>query len=119
VIKFIDTGENHVVGIRIDGEIIDQEFDAVAALLEKRMSEFPKVNVYVELMSFEGMELKTFLKDLRFGIENINRIDKEAVVTEKDWVQKITSAADNVTGKIELKAFSFDEKEKAMKWVQE
>ncbi|CAN5431475.1 hypothetical protein BH23BAC3_BH23BAC3_13080 [soil metagenome] len=75
--------------------------------------------MYVELESFGGMELKTFIKDLRFGLKNLDRFEKEAIVTEKDWVQKITSAADNVTGKIELKAFSFDEKDKAKRWVQE
>lgn len=61
MVTFIDTGADHVVGIRIDGKITDQEFDAAAALLEKRMMEYPKVNVYVELLSFGGVESKTLL----------------------------------------------------------
>jgi len=34
-------------------------------------------------------------------------------------VNVYVSAADNVTGKIELNAFSFDEKDLAKRWVQE
>ncbi|MEX0648753.1 MAG: STAS/SEC14 domain-containing protein [Balneolaceae bacterium] len=119
MINFIDVESRNVVGIRMNGKITDQEFDAVAALLEKRMQEFPKVNVYVEVESFGGMAPKTFIKDLRFGFDNLDRFDKEAVVTEKDWIQKITPIADKIFDSIEVKTFSFDQKDEAKKWVRQ
>lgn len=81
--SFIDIDADNVVGIRIDGKISDQEFDAVTALLEEKMKNHSKVRMYAEIESFGGASLETFMKDLEFGIKNWDRFDKEAIVTEK------------------------------------
>jgi hypothetical protein len=119
MVNFLETDAKHVVGIRIEGKVEEQEFDAVAALLEKRMQEFPKVNVYVELESFTGMEVRALLKDLKFGLKNLDRFDKEAIVTDKKWVQKIAGASDSLVKDVQVKAFDKNEKDLARKWIHE
>lgn len=117
--NFIDTESRNVIGIRLNGKLTDQEFDAIAALLEKRMQEYPKINIYAELESFGGMSPSTLLKDLRFGFDNLDRFGKEAIVTDKAWVQKLAPMAGNLFEDIEVKTFSFDEKDAARKWVSQ
>lgn len=116
---FLDMEADNVVGIHIDGKINDASFDALVALLEKKMEDHPKVRVYVELKSFKGVSLKTFFKDLKFAFNNWERVDREAIVTQKEWIKKLTEWEDQLFSTIDLKAFSFEEKAQAKKWVQE
>jgi hypothetical protein len=118
MIDFIDMEAENVVGMKVDGKIEDQEFDAVVALFEKKMQHNDRVRLYIEMESFKGFSPKTFLKDLKFGLENWDRFDKEAVVTEQKWVQKLADIGGKVFSNIEVKAFSFDEREQAKVWIQ-
>ena len=119
MLTFIEVAAKNVVGINIRGKISDPEFDAVVALLEKKMQNHAQVRMYVEMESFKGFEPKTFFKDLKFAISNWDRFDKEAIVTEKKWLQKLTDLGSKMFSDIEVKAFSFREKEQAQKWIQE
>lgn len=116
--SFIDIDADNVVGIRIDGKISEQEFDAVTALLEEKMKNHSKVRMYAEIESFGGVSLETFMKDLKFGLENWDRFDKEALVTNEEWLENIVHVSDNLFPGIEVEAFSFDEKTAARMWIQ-
>lgn len=118
MVSFIEMDATNVVGIRVNGKIEDQEFDAVIALLEKKMQHNARVRIYIEMESFKGFSPKTFFKDLKFGLKNWDRFDKEAVVTEKKWVQKFADIGGKIFSDIEVKAFSLDEKEQAKAWIQ-
>ncbi|HLR25578.1 MAG TPA: STAS/SEC14 domain-containing protein [Fodinibius sp.] len=119
MLTFIDIEADNVVGIRVDGKISGQEFDAVAALLEKKMKDHSKVRIYAELAPWKGITLEALMKDLRFGLSNWKRFDKEAVVTEKKWIKRWAEIGDKMIGSIEVKAFPFEKKEEAKQWIQE
>jgi len=119
MLTFIDMEADNVVGIHVDGKISGQEFDAVAALLEKKMENHPRVRIYAELAPWEGITLEALMKDLRFGLSNWERFDKEAVVTEKEWIKRWAEIGDKMIGSIEVKAFPFEEKDEARQWIQD
>ncbi|MEX0720308.1 MAG: STAS/SEC14 domain-containing protein [Balneolaceae bacterium] len=118
MMNLIGIESDDTVGIKIDGKIRDEDFEAVTSLLEEKIEKHSKVNVYVELESLGAMSPQTVLKDLKFVAKYKNQINKEAIVTEKDWVEKLTSAADKVFNDIDMQTFSFDEKDQAKNWVQ-
>lgn len=118
MLTFIDIDADHVVGINVDGKITGQEFDALTALMEKKMQDHEKVSLYIELTFFEGFSAEAFFKDLKFAIGNFDRFEKEALITDKKWLQKGSNLGDVLT-KVDVKAFPFDEKETAKRWVQE
>lgn len=117
MLSFVEIEGDKNVGIRIDGKITAQEFDAVAALLNKRMENNPKVSLYAELKSFKGFSAEAFFKDLKFGLSYMNRFEKEPVVTDKKWMQKVSNIGGKIIDSVEVKAFSFDEKEEAKNWI--
>lgn len=119
MITFLDLEADNVVGIKIDGKVNDTSFDALTALLEKKMEKHPRVRIYVELVSFGGASPKTFFKDLKFAFNNWERFDREAIVTQKKWIKKLTEWEDKLFSSIELKAFSFEEREQAKAWIQQ
>lgn len=119
MLTFIEMDADNVVGFRIDEKITGESFDEVATRMEKKMETHPKVRLYVEVESFEGFSFEALMKDLKFGLSNWGRFEKEAVVTEKKWMEKLADISDKIVNSIEVKAFPFEEKEQAKKWIQE
>ncbi|HET6528533.1 MAG TPA: STAS/SEC14 domain-containing protein [Balneolaceae bacterium] len=117
MISFIEFDSDNIVGMHVSDKLSDEDFDAIEVLLEERMREYDQLRLYVELEGYEGMSLKSYLKDFKMGIKHWDRFEKEAVVTRKEWISKLTGIADELFS--EVKAFSFDEKEEAKEWVQE
>lgn len=118
MLTFIDIDADHVVGINIEGKVSSPEFDRLTTLMEKKMKDHSKIILYMELQSFKGFSAEAFFKDLKFALSNLDRFAKEAIVTDKKWMQKASNLSDILT-KVEIKAFPFDEKEVAKQWVQE
>ena len=117
MLTFIDFGEMNIVGIRIDGKITDQEFDQVIEQFEQKFKQYEKVRLYAEMENFGGMEVKAFFKDLKFGLTNFTKFEREAVVTDKKWAQQFATISDPLVPTVEVKAFSYAEKEEAKKWI--
>ena len=119
MLTFIDFGNTNIVGITIDGKITDEEFDTVIQRFEKKFNKFEKVRLYAEMKNFGGMEVKAFFKDLKFGLTHFSRFEREAVVTDKKWAQQFANISDPLVPSVDVKSFSFAEKEEAKKWIQE
>lgn len=117
MMNFIDVGSEKVVGLIIDGKISDDEYEAVVGVIEEKMEIHPKVSVYVELESLGGIPPKTLLKDLKFSLKNMDRFDKEAIVTDKKWLEKLTPLLDKIFTDIEILTFDKDKKQQAIQWV--
>lgn len=117
MLSFIEFGSDKILGVHMSGEISDGDYDAVKELTEKRLNEYPKLRIYVELEGFEGMSLKSYLKDFKLGIKHWDRFEKEAVVSKKEWHPKLMNLSDELFTR--MKVFSFDEKERAKEWIQE
>jgi len=119
MIKILDFDSEKVIGIEIKGKISADDIEHVSKLAEEKFEKFDKLSVYVEMERFEGISLEAFFKDLKFGIKNFRKFDKKAVVTDKSWVKKLGQFSDKLFGSIEIKCFSFEKKDEAVKWVSE
>lgn len=119
MLTFIDLNAANVIGIRLDGTIDTQEFDAVTKRMNQIVEDYGDIRIYIELVSFKGISLKGLIEDLKFGIKNWNRFAKQAVVTEKKWVKKWAGLGSKIGPDMNVKVFSFDEQEEAKKWIQE
>jgi len=119
MVKIIDFENEKVIGMSIDGKIETGDIELVATLCEKKFKKNEKLSIYVEMKSFNGISLEAFFKDLKFGIKNFGKFDKKAVVTDKSWIKKLGNFSDKLFGSIEIKCFSFEEKNEAQKWASE
>lgn len=119
MLTFIDFEESNVVGIRINGKITDEEFDRVIERFEEKFDEHEKVRLYAEMENFGGMEVKAFFKDLKFGLTNFSKFEREAVVTDKKWAQQFATISDPLVPTVDVKAFSYADREEAKAWITE
>ena len=119
MVELIDFQRGNVVGLKIDGEITEEEFDKIASFCEDKINEFQNIRLYAELKSYGGMSPKAVLKDIKFGIKHWKQIEKEAIITDQQWMQQVADAADKLFPNIDVKAFPFEEGKWARKRITE
>lgn len=108
---------DNVVGMRIDGRIVAEDMDRIAALVEEKLARHDKLRVYVEVPSFEGISIEGFFKDLQLGLRHWNRFEKEAVVSDEQWMHKFAPLGSHLVPGLEVKAFAGKESLAAKAWV--
>lgn len=118
MLSFIDFGNTNIIGVKIDGKITDEELDAIIGRFEEKLEHHEKVRLYAEMKSFDGMGLKAFFKDLKFGLKNLRRFEKEVVVTDKKWAREFAAISDPLFPTVEVKSFPFSQREKAKQWIR-
>ena len=67
------------------------------------------------------MSIETFFENLKFKFQllgELNRFEKEAIVTDKGWVENAAKVANSLFPGIEVRRFSFDEKDRALAWIK-
>ena len=117
MIEIIDFDNEKVLGVAIKGKISTGDIEKTAKLAKEKFKLSEKLSIYVEMETFEGISIAAFFKDLKFGLKNFGKFDKKAVVTDKAWVKKLGEFSDKLFGSIEIKCFSFEEKDAAKQWV--
>ncbi|HEX6927732.1 MAG TPA: STAS/SEC14 domain-containing protein, partial [Gammaproteobacteria bacterium] len=84
------------VGFRIEGKVSDEEFDRAVAEIDEKLAIHGKLMLYTEVESFGGMPVKTFFKDLRYGLKHRGDFQKAAVVTDSTLLGKLAEAGDSL-----------------------
>ena len=116
-VKLITHKPDHVIGLEIDGSINSEDIDRLAELMEKRFSQGEKLSVYAEVKHWSGMSLSAFIKDLRFSLQHLNDFEKEAIVSDNKWLEALAAFGNTLFSGIEVKHFTFEEKDRALAWV--
>jgi len=118
MIEIIPFEEGNIIGLRLNGRIEDEEFDEVVEKIEEMLKEHDKLRVYAEVEKIGGMSVNTLMKDIHFKLKHWRDFEKEAVVSDKSWLESWVGIADKLFPHIEVKHFSFEEKDKAKEWLK-
>lgn len=118
MLEIIPFEEGSIIGFHLKGKIEDNEFDEIVSLMEERLREHKKLRVYAEIEEFKGMSVNTFMKDIHYGLRHWRDFDKEAIVSDKGWLKAWVKLAGSIVPGVEVKHFSFDEREEAKEWVR-
>lgn len=119
----IDIGDEHVVGFRWEGEFDEKAFKQSLVQFLPELQSRSKMNIYFELVDIGNFEAKAVWEDIKFGFNNMkelkDKIEKVALVTDKDWVRNIAETSYKFIPGIKLKSFTFQESEAAKLFVRE
>ncbi len=119
MIEILNIPAEHVIGIKITGKINKEDIERVIEPTSRAMEATDRrLGVYVELIDWGGISLEALFEDIKFGLPNLRRFAKKAVVTDKTWVAMLAEVGRFFPG-IEVRTFSFEEKDLALQWIQE
>ncbi|MEH6565505.1 MAG: STAS/SEC14 domain-containing protein [Halopseudomonas sp.] len=114
----IPFADDRVVGFRIEERITTEVLDQAIALIEQALEKHPKIRLYVEMPSFDDISVEAFYKDVKFGFTHWGRFEREAVVTDRHWLERMVDIADKLFSSIDLRVFASDQADAARDWVQ-
>ena len=119
MLEIIDIGIDDAVAFRWEGKITEAEMKLVFSVLKEKIKDYGKISVYQEIGSIGGVEFEGIVEELKFLREfGLSNFKKAAVVTDKKWVQKIAEIENKIFRKIDIKCFSTDEKNEAIKFLK-
>ncbi|MAX56675.1 MAG: STAS/SEC14 domain-containing protein [Alcanivoracaceae bacterium] len=119
MLTLIPFDDSRVVGARISGKITRPEFETVAAALEAALEKHDKVRFYAEMETFGGVAMDALFEDLKFGLRHWKQFEREAVVTESDWLRRLGVLADKLLPGIDVQVFPRDQQDAAKHWICE
>lgn len=119
MIKEVNIPSTKAVGFNISGKIDKNDIKLVIDAVNRKFEFENKLAIYVELENFAGVSLKAFIEDLKFGIPNMHRFTKKAVISDTSWHEALAEMSNKIIPGIELRHFKKEEKDAALLWVME
>lgn len=111
---------DHVVALRFFGELTGPDFDRVVAEIETRLGRHPRIGIVADMTGFDGVTLEALGKDLRYNLSKLGewkRFPREAVITDKAWLETLVKAVDPLVPQVEVRIFHPGETEAALAWA--
>ena len=121
MLEIIPFDENNIIGIRLGGPIdddgLDRTFDKIREVLEGNN----KVRVYVEVENIGWESVETFFRNVKMKLEvlgEIGKFEREAVVSDKGWLEIATKIGDVLLPGIDVRHFAVADRERALEWIR-
>ena len=110
-ITLINQKSDAVIGLNIDGKIEAEDIDRVVQSIEQRLEKIAKLRIYTEVNNWAGISLEAFIKDIKFGLQHFQDFEKEAIVSDREWLESLAAVSNTLFSSIEVKNFTFADKE--------
>ncbi|TMW72765.1 STAS/SEC14 domain-containing protein [Alteribacter natronophilus] len=115
----LDWSRDNILAYEFNEKVSEEEYKGIVAEVEEKLSEYGKVRIFARIPELVGTELSTLDDRLRFLKDNdLERLEKYAIVGEAKMVETIAKGADALTG-ANIRHYTLDEEEKAKQWIME
>ena len=108
---------DHVVAIEVDGEVETHEFKKILEVVEDKLDRHDKLHIYVEIKALGKVSPQALFDDIKAAVKHWDRFDKQAVVTDNTALQTALKFAGRLVPGIDVRAFTYNERESARQWV--
>ncbi len=119
MIEIIPFENKKVIAMKISGKIQAESIEKITKAIDEKLKTFEKLNVYVEFEDVLKFSNDAFIKDLKFTFSHLGDFEKEAIVSNKQWLASLIKITDKLYPSIEVRHFSKEETGEARKWIQQ
>jgi hypothetical protein len=116
MITSIETTRETLVAIRLTGTLDKQDYDRLIPVVESKIKQFGKIDLYWEMAGVEGWNPAGLWEEVKFDLRHVNDFRKVAIVGDKKWeewiarmIQPFTSAG--------IRYFDIHQKQEALAWL--
>ncbi len=119
MLEMMDIGVDKAVAYRVGGKITEAEMTSVLSIFKEKIDNGEKLIVYQEVESIGGAEFDAMIEKLKFLFDvGLSHFDRIAVVTHTKWIHKLVDLENKLFKNIDMRGFSIDEKDKAVKFLK-
>jgi hypothetical protein len=116
--KYLKEHSADLVAVMLTGKLEKADYDSLIPEIEEKIGRFGKVNMFWEMVGFEGWDISGLWQDVKFDIKHLNDFNRIALVGGKQWEAWISNLIKPFTT-AEIRYFDLSEREEAMVWVSE
>ncbi|WP_420459082.1 STAS/SEC14 domain-containing protein [Neolewinella sp.] len=117
----LDVAGEHALGIRIAGTLGRADYDFINQRIDTQLmqggDDEDELRLLIQVADFDGFTLRGFWEDIKSEVKYYSRIEKVALVTEKD-LSTVVNVADFITPGLEMKYFPGSQLEAAKTWLR-
>ena len=121
MLEIIRFEEKNIIGFRLEGSIDDDGLDRGFEELREVLEGNDKVRVYAEVENIGWESVETFFRNMKMKLEvlgEIGKFEREAVVSDKGWLEIATKIGDVLLPGIDVRHFPVADKERALEWIR-
>lgn len=110
----------HVAAFHFTGTLTGEDYDRCIAEIESRLGAYRRIGLYCDLTGFTGLTAEAMTKDLHYGLSKLgeyHRFARGAVVTDREWLGKVSEFAGYFFPHTEIRSFAPGETAAAMAWA--
>ena len=119
MIEILDDGSKDVFAIRVSGKLLHRDYQQFVPMLEKLIEEHGSVRCLVEMIDFQGVELRGLWDEIKFDVRHARQIERCAVVGDRSWEAWMTKFSKLIFLNAEIRYFDVTERDQAREWIKE
>jgi hypothetical protein len=118
MIEQLPTGSEKILGFEMSGTLHDEDYKVFTPAIDAAIAKQGKVRLLAKFHDFQGWDLKALWDDIKFSSTHCTKIDRIALVGEKQWESWMAKVCKPFTmAKIEY--FDAAKIDDAWKWLRE
>jgi len=120
MLEILDIGVGKAVAYHLSGKISEEDMQLAFSVIKEKVEQYGEVYIYQEIDDFTGIEFDAMIEKIKYLFENgISNFTRIAVVTDKQWLQKIVDLEDKLFKNIDMQCFALKDKEQAIEFLKE
>jgi len=119
MLQFLPVFDGNTIAIRASGKLSHEDYQEFLPKLEAQIKELGKVSILFELDNFSGWDLKAAKDDFKFGMANLDNIERLAVVGDKAWEHWMVSMVKPFMPSGMVRYFNRENLQEAWDWLRE
>lgn len=113
----IANAPENIVAYQATGEVTKEDFDRVMREADEKIAKYDELNYLLKLDTpIKNFTFSAWMNDAWFGIKNLTKWNRCAIVTDKESIQKFTEIFSKVMVG-EFRGYDPEKLQEAMEWV--
>lgn len=112
----------HVLCLKMAGEITGSDIEKYRSLLEKRWQSHDRISICIDLTELRDFDANALALGAQADLDlmkHLDQIDRLAFITNKQWPRALAGMIATVFPTIDLAVFDQEERDAALEWVSE
>jgi hypothetical protein len=118
MVNKIETTKDNLIAVRLTGSLTKQDYDQLIPVLESKIKQFGKVDLYWEMEAIDGWNLGGLWEEIKFDVTHVNSFRKVAIVGDRKWEEWIARMIRPFTT-AQINYYDVRQKDEAMAWVSQ
>jgi hypothetical protein len=119
MIKIDSKSHDNIIGLKVDGKLLKDDYKTVIPQLEQIISEHGAFRCLIEITGLKGGELGAFWEEIKFDTKHYKQIEQCAIVGDPSWHQWMTKLSKLIFLKAKIEHFEPDQIDQAWKWIEQ